>query len=293
MLRQITKSVLKIAGFDLHPISKTDWKWGYDVHDYYPVRPRPRWGHGTPPHDKLTEALDRGLGDYADLIGMLAEHQKLFASVPKTADAADTSPFWNQRWFHSFDAVALMGIIAAKSPRRYFEIGCGNSTKFTRHTINREGLSTTITSFDPDPRASIDALCDAIVRKPLEDCDIALFDQLERGDVLFFDGSHRAFTNSDVTVFFLELLPRLRPGVIVHIHDIFLPWDYPDEWNRRLYSEQYILAAMLTCPQMPFKVMLPNWYACHHPILSEKAMQITRPLGLESDGASSFWLEML
>ena len=63
-----------------------------------------------------------------------------------------------------------------------------------------------------------------------------------------------------MTVFFLDLMPRLKRGVIVHIHDIFLPSDYPPEWERKMYSEQYILAAMLLCPTQPFKVLLPNFY---------------------------------
>lgn len=293
MLKRLTKSIVNLSGFDLHPSSKTNWKWGYGVDEYYPVRPKPRWGYAAPPHEKINEVLSRGFADYAALIETLAAHQKLYAAVPKTADPEDTSPFWNQLWFHSFDAIALMGLLAEKSPKRYFEIGCGNSTKFARHTIQRENLPTTITSLDPNPRASIDALCDEVVRKPLEDCDLALFDQLESGDFLFFDGSHRVFTNSDTTVFFLELLPRLKPGVIVQIHDIFLPWDYPEGWNKRLYSEQYLLAAMLMCRQMPFKVILPNWYACHHPNLFQKAMGITAALGIELGGASSFWLETL
>src|SRR5262249_38681185 len=112
------------------------------------------------------------------------------------------------------------------------------------------------------PRTEIDALCDQVIRRSLEDCDLAMFDALTPGDVLFFDGSHRVFTNSDVTVFFFEVLPRLNPGVLVHVHDIFWPWDYPPHWNERLYAEQYLLGAMLLCDKWPFRVVLPNMYIC-------------------------------
>jgi hypothetical protein len=98
---------------------------------------------------------------------------------------------------------------------------------------------------DPEPRAQIDALCDTSIRRRLEDCDLSMFDQLEAGDILFFDGSHRVFTNSDVTVFFLELMPRLKPGVIVHIHDIFLPCS---SWiARRIFLDRDGLMGALSC----------------------------------------------
>ena len=97
---------------------------------------------------------------------------------------------------------------------------------FARHAIRTGNLKTTIMSIDPKPRAEIDSLCDRVMRLPLELCDLNLFRELEPGDILFFDGSHRIFANSDVTVFFIEVLPRLKPGVLVHVHDIFLPADY-------------------------------------------------------------------
>jgi hypothetical protein len=102
-------------------------------------------------------------------------------------------------------------------------------------------------------------------------------DKIRSGDILFFDGSHRTFTNSDVTVFFLETLPRLPPGVIVHIHDIFLPADYPPEWNKRMFSEQYILAAMLLGKAPAFRTLLPDYFACTDPELVPHVAALVRP----------------
>jgi hypothetical protein len=293
MLHQIKKTVrtaTKLAGFDLHPYSMTNWKWGYGVDEYYPVDPKPRWGFGHPPHGKLAEVIERGRADYASLIQAFSGCRDIYSKIPLTSDELSTTPNWQNVWFKDFDAVALIGILVARKPMRYFEIGSGNSTKFARFAINDAKLQTTITSLDPNPRNSIDILCDNVVRQRLEDCDLSLFDQLQAGDILFFDGSHRAFTNSDATVFFLELLPRLASGVIVQIHDIFLPWDYPPRWNRRLYSEQYLLAAMLLCQQQPFKILLPNWFVEQDERLRAQAKEITKPLGCKSEGYS-FWLE--
>ncbi len=97
-----------------------------------------------------------------------------------------------------------------------------------------------------------------MVRSPLEHVDPAVFAGLDAGDVVFLDGSHRVFMGSDVTVFFFEILPLLRPGVLVQLHDILLPSDYPPEWRWRHYSEQYLLAAFLLANPALFEVELPN-----------------------------------
>jgi hypothetical protein len=94
-------------------------------------------------------------------------------------------------------------------------------------------------SVDLHPRAEIDSLCDKVIRQPLERSDLSFINDLGAGDILFIDSSHRCFMNSDVTVLFLDVLPKLRRGVAVHIHDIYLPLDYPQERAHWFHSEQY------------------------------------------------------
>ena len=98
-----------------------------------------------------------------------------------------------------------------------------------RLVVRDHHLRTRVISSDPRPRVEIHSLCDEGIRHPLESIDLAVFDQLAPGDILFIDSSHRVFTNSDVNVVFLEVLPRLQPGVLVHLNDIFLLYDYPPE----------------------------------------------------------------
>src|ERR1019366_3993414 len=105
------------------------------------------------------------------------------------------------------------------------EIGSGNSTKFVARAIADHGLETKIISIDPQPRAEIDSLCNEVMRKPLEKCNLDIFGTLGESDIVFADNSHQSFMNSDVTVFFCEVLPMLARGVTVGIHDIFLPQD--------------------------------------------------------------------
>ena len=177
---------------------------------------------GKPPHPQIAEILNQQRSDFSALLRRISQCSGVLASVPLEGNPDSKIPFWRNGGFENLDAAALVGMLVSHAPSRYMEIGSGNSTKFARHAIQHARLSTSIVSLDPNPRG-VGALCDKIVRKRLEDCDLSLFDQLEAGDILFLDGSHRVFTNSDVTVFFLELMPRLRPGVIVHVHDILLP----------------------------------------------------------------------
>ncbi len=121
------------------------------------------------------------------------------------------------------------------------------TTYFARQSVKDSNLKTKIISIDPAPRRKIDAICDEVIRDGRETCDLSIFDCLEEGDILFFDGSHRSFINSDVTVFFIDILPRLKLGVFIPLHDIFLPWDYPDSFKCWYWNEQYLLAVYLMC----------------------------------------------
>jgi hypothetical protein len=99
----------------------------------------------------------------------------------------------------------------------------------------------------------------------VEDIDLEFFSELNSGDVLFTDSSHTVKIGGDVNYLFLEVLPRLKAGVIVHIHDIFLPFDYRRDWvldEFRFWSEQYLLQAFLTF-NSEFEVLMANSYMAH------------------------------
>ena len=135
------------------------------------------------------------------------------------------------------DAIALMAFLKDYRPHLLLEIGSGNSTRFARRAIREFQLPTRIVSCDPAPRAEIRIVSDEIFQQSAETLPHSVFERLAAGDVLFIDSSHRVFQNSDVTMLCLEILPRLSSGVIVHFHDILLPYDYPPQWARRFYSE--------------------------------------------------------
>ena len=225
----------------------------------YPVYPKPRYGyHGVQPHPFLNEIINRGRDAYKlQLMDLKAYESHLFRIPTKEPDDAE-QPYWDNPWFSGLDAVALYGFIATTKPKLYLEIGSGNSTKFAKRAISDHQLLTRIVSIDPHPRKDIDSLSDEILRSPLEEIDLGIFDRLTKNDILFFDGSHRCFMNSDVTVFFLEVLPRLPSGILIHIHDIHLPYDYPPERALHYESEQYLLAVMLLGECNRYEIVLPN-----------------------------------
>ena len=233
----------------------------------FPVTPAARYGYGKPPHPALYDLIAKDRAGYQATLEKFLEFTDSLVKIP-AQPAASSEPAWVNGWLSPFDLASLYCLVALNHPQHYMEVGSGVSTRVARRAIREHQLRTRITSIDPRPREEIDSLCDQVIRRPLESVEPSAFDQLIPGDMLFIDSSHRAFTNSDVTVVFLELLPRLQPGVLVHLHDIFLPYDYPPEWRDRYYSEQYLLAAMLLGQCSRFRISLPNSFISQDPELS-------------------------
>ena len=162
--------------------------------------------------------------------------------------------------FGGVDAASLYGFVRHLVPRMIIEVGCGQSTHVMRRAANDIASTNAeppqIVCIDPVPRKDISSVADRIIYSSILVAKDVPFDQLTVGDMLFIDGSHYAFGGSDATYLFLEILPRLAPGVVVHIHDIFLPFEYPLEFTRRLYGEQYVLAPMVL-DRASWQVLLP------------------------------------
>lgn len=287
-LKNVVQQTGQLVGLDVFK-HKPGWQWSHTVESYYPVSPRPRWGYGQPLQQQINDILNRHRNEFVELLRSMETANFITRKVPD--ETSDPSlPMWNNDFFNGLDAAALIGMLYVRRPKQYLEIGSGNSTKFARLAIKEGGLSTKLTSVDPQPRAEIDVLCDRVIRKPFEECSEELLHDIASGDIVFFDGSHRTFANSDVNVFFFEFLPKLPRGVIVHIHDIFLPADYPPEWNNRLYSEQYILAAMMMGQVNFFKPLLPNFFIDLDPELKAVAATLYPPQSVNVF-ANSFWIE--
>ncbi|EPR43682.1 hypothetical protein dsx2_2109 [Desulfovibrio sp. X2] len=230
------------------------------IDDPYPFQPTQRWGYGKPAHPELTSLLRAQHENYLSFLDMLVSLAPHFAAIPLDAPEESAEPRWNNTWLPILDGMSIYTTVATHKPRRFIEVGSGNSTKFAARAIRDHGLQTQIFSIDPTPRSEIDGLCHRSLRLSLETLDSSFFRQTTAEDVVFVDCSHRAMQNSDATVFFLEVLPKLPVGCRIGIHDIFLPWDYPPGWEKRYYNEQYLLACALLFGSGAFEVQLPSYY---------------------------------
>jgi hypothetical protein len=243
-------------------IARTEGRLIVTEYPYYPhSRPIENAAGGRHLIARLRAEEDQ----YAVILRGVAEHIPSLLRIPRTEEAA--CPFWENDWFPPFDGASLYGLIAKCAPRRYIEVGSGISTRFARQAIRDLELRTRIVSIDPHPHTSVDTLCDEVVRSRMEDMPRGFWEEIAPEDLLFVDNSHRSFPNSDVTVFFTEVLPALQPGTIWGMHDIFLPWDYPEDWRHRFYNEQYLLLAYLLGGADGDKIVLPVHWAASRPSL--------------------------
>jgi predicted O-methyltransferase YrrM len=176
--------------------------------------------------------------------------------------------------YEAVDAEILYAIVRAVKPTRMIEIGSGYSTLVAARacaTNATEGSPTELVAVEPHPRdfllAPVEGLA-RLERRSATEIPIESFESLAAGDILFVDTTHVVKTGGEVNRIVLDVLPRLQPGVLVHFHDIFLPWDYPREWLERLgyfWTEQYLLQAFL-CLNPDFEVVL----AAHHLVRSAR-----------------------
>lgn len=224
----------------------------------YPTAAEPRWGWERADNAAVHAVLQPRWDRYEQARESIDPHLDFFARIPVHGDTA--SLHWDNGFWGGLDAGYQCAALIDRAPARYVEVGSGYSTMFARRTIDEHGLATTITSVDPAPRAEVDALCDRVVRQPVQDVALDLFTSLRPGDIVLFDGSHEAYMGADAVVMLLEILPALPAGVLVGIDDVFLPWDYPPEWSERLYGEQYLLGAFLTGGAAGVEVVLPAFY---------------------------------
>lgn len=171
--------------------------------------------------------------------------------------------------FGPVDAELLHCMVRHFKPRRLFEIGSGNSTFLSAKAAirNREedGVDCEVVAFEPYPtetlRAGFPGLT-RLARVPAQAIPFSEFEKLEENDILFIDSSHVLRIGSDVQYEYLDVLPRLKKGVIIHVHDIFLPSEYPRDWvmrNHIFWNEQYLLQAFLTFNER-FEILLAASY---------------------------------
>ncbi len=260
----------------------------------YPVDVRPRYGHNAgPAHEKLKEIIAHHSQRYTTLLQQSLHYKNVWAQFSTRQDhTIPERPFWLNGYLPPLDAILLYTLLVEIKPKRYIEIGSGHSTRLTRWAIDRQGLATLLVSIDPSPRAEITSLVNEHYPTGIENIELEVFSQLEAGDILFIDNSHRLLPNSDVTRIFLEVLPMLPVGVYVHFHDIYLPFDYPPFMCDRYYSEQYALAILLMANPNRYETVMPNYWVSQELSFAAAMNDIWQEMPDMEKHGGSYWIKI-
>ncbi|MDB6109081.1 MAG: hypothetical protein JWR69_831 [Pedosphaera sp.] len=189
-----------------------------------------------------------------ELLASLSKYSGELEQFPR--DPKNGSIVWNTT-YPDYDTAALYTMIRHLKPKRYREIGCGYSSRVSTAAILRnraEGFDCQAVYIEPYPRKDLVTadLAGEFIKKKVQEVPLQLFEELESGDMLFIDTSHIIKVQNDVEYELIHILPSLKVGVYVHIHDIFTPYDYPEELlvgngtNRGANNEQYALECLLS-----------------------------------------------
>lgn len=223
-----------------------------------------------------------------ELMPYMAEHP--FSTQPQSVTRYG---FENQQ-FNRTDALCLYGMLRHLRPKRYVEVGSGYSSSVVLDTMERHpDVEIACTLIEPYPQRLRSLLRPGdegrftLLECRLQDVDDAVFEQLDAGDVLFIDSTHVAKTGSDVNDVFFRILPRLRSGVIVHLHDVHYPFEYPEEWvyQGRSWNETYMLHAFLQYNRAFEILLFASYLQRRH---GERLVPLLPPE--PADRAGSFWM---
>ncbi len=248
--------------------------------------------------DRDLAGLDWNVGKQLDLLSKFDFNEELLA-FPLSYQR-DLQYFYRNGCFEDGDAEFLYNMIRYFKPRRIFEIGSGHSTLLATSAIEANGRSGSNYScrhvcIEPYENKWLQQLTIELVRSPVERLDREFFGELEQNDILFIDSSHMIRPQGDVLFEFFEILPALKSGVLVHIHDIFSPKDYPHEWvfrDVRFWNEQYLLEAFMSFNSQFEIIGALNFLKHHYPQELARPCPVLRQ-HIDSREPGSFWIRRI
>jgi len=205
--------------------------------------------------------------------------------------------FYENGSFGSGDSEFLYNMVRYYKPKRMLEVGSGASTLMVKNALLKNesedgGYKCNHMCIEPYEAPWLEELGVNVKRQRVEDVDKEVFASLEAGDILFIDSSHVIRPQGDVLFLYLEVIPSLQPGVLIHLHDIFTPRDYLDEWvvdQVKLWNEQYLLEALLSHNTRLEIIGALNFLKHNHPDEISRACPILKD-ELSSREPGSFWL---
>jgi predicted O-methyltransferase YrrM len=268
-------------------------------HFYQPIPDTGRLRHTLwTKHSELV-GIDINEAKQLELLSLFAPSFKHeYDRFPRNRTATPYEYYVNNGTFESVDGEILYCMIRHLKPRIVLEIGSGYSTYLSAAAIRKNadevtGYQCELTAIEPYPRKTLRRGfpgLSRLVSSEVQDVPLSEFGRLAENDILFIDSSHVLRIGNDVQYEYLEILPRLRKGVVVHIHDVFLPAEYPREWILRrhlFWTEQYLLQAFLSFNHR-FEVLWAGSYMhLNHPDMLETAFTSYRR---NERWPGSFWI---
>jgi hypothetical protein len=245
---------------------------------------------------KLT-GIDLKIDSQVRLIKKLSKFSKelkdLTYVTPEIDNQKDPKFYFGNMAFDNFDACIYYCLIRLLKSKTVLEVGSGWSTKIAAKAASTN-KNTDLISIEPYPQPILkngfEGLSKLII-KDVQSVPMDIFLKLNQNDILFIDSSHTVKIAGDVNYLFLEVLPRLKKGVYVHIHDIFLPWEYPQEWVKnefRFWGEQYLLHAFLLFNSSFEVVFSNNFFFKKNPDLVKRSFPV-----LKKFSSGSFWIRKI
>lgn len=235
--------------------------------------------------------IDWNLAGQLEVVRSVGRYVEELSDIPQKSTWRGKGFYWNNNFWETADALVQYGLVRSERPKKVVEIGCGFSSLLLKRALEANQSACNVDLVEPYPNGALFAQLPrewvhhecALQRAPL-----ALFQRLEAGDICFYDGSHCVRTGSDVNWFFFEVLPRLAPGVLIHLHDIFLPEPYPDNWlfdRCQSWNEQFLLQAFLM-HNKEYKIVIANRY-----IWREKREFLEKQYrGMQAAWGCSLWM---
>jgi hypothetical protein len=237
----------------------------------------------------------------SDQLALLAawrspKHQAMFKALREDAVInryALGSDAVSNTFCNTPDAEIYASMILDHQPSKIVEVGSGFSTLIAKKAIGHAGFDTRVVVIDPHPRTDVRSASDELKLSPVEQSDLLSLSWAPN-DILFIDSSHICRTRGDLPYLFCKLLPSLPVGVLVHVHDIFLPYDYPNLYDAWCHTEEYLLACTLAHNPRYRVRMATHWLSRDHAADMEKTFG---PFSGTSKSAPhhlgcSFWIEV-
>jgi predicted O-methyltransferase YrrM len=265
-------------------------------HYYSPIPDFPRLRDHPPTPDSLA-GVDLREQEQLSLLQELAEF-----SAPLPRRPTEGSRYYTENdYYAAADGAVLSAMLSWLRPNRVVEVGSGFSSALMLDTADRHGLDTRFTFIDPNPQRLLAQIQgDArptVITRPVQEVTLDTFLDLDAGDVLFVDSSHVVKTGSDVNWIYFEIFPRLRPGVAVHVHDVFWPFTYPAAYLDRgwAWNEAYLLRALLTFSGLLEIMLFPGWLEVEHPdkLAAALPLAMEHPPSWPTLRGASIWLRRI